>query len=84
MGNIGEVKVNPPPPTGAMVRLIGPVPVFCGTEASVTPTVRFAVPAVVGVPLIVQPVSARPVGRVPPVIVQRYGAVPPVTPMVPV
>ena len=42
----------------------------------------FDVPAVVGVPLTVQPVKERPAGRAPPVIEQVYGAVPPVTPIV--
>src|SRR5882757_9402592 len=73
----------PPPPVPAIVKLNDPVPLFCGTEMSVTLTVRFAVPAAVGSPLIVQPVSVRPAGSVPAVILQRYGAVPPVTPMVP-
>jgi hypothetical protein len=48
----------------------------------VTPTVRFDVPAVVGVPLTVQlfGASVSPAGSVPPVIVQVYGPIPPVTP----
>jgi len=70
LGSIGEVKVNDPPPTGAMVRLIGPLAVFCGAELSATLTVRFAVPAVVGIPLTVQPVRVRPAGRVPVVMEQ--------------
>ena len=70
MGSIGEVKVNDPPPAGAIVRLMGPLAVFCGAELSVAVTVRFAVPAVVGIPLTVQPVRVRPAGRVPVVMEQ--------------
>jgi len=61
-----------------------PLVLCCGFELSVTPTVRFEVSGVVGVPLSVQPFSVNPAGSVPPVIVQVYGAVPPLTPNVPV
>jgi len=64
-----------------IVMLTGPVVLSCGVDASVTCTVRPAVPAVVGVPLTVQPVSVRPAGSVPAVTEQTYGAVPPVTPI---
>jgi len=67
-----------------MVSVTGPLVLCCGFELSVTPTVRFAVPGVVGVPLSVQPFSVNPAGSVPPVIVQLYGVVPPVIPNVPV
>ena len=70
-GSVGEVKLNPPPPPiGAIVRLSGPLVIPSGTELSVTVTIRFAVPAIVGVPLIVHPVSERPKGRTPPVMAQ--------------
>ena len=49
---------------------------------SVALTVSFTVPATVGVPLTRQPASDKPAGRVPLVMAQVYGAVPPVTPMV--
>ena len=45
---------------------------------SVTFTVKFAVPAVVGVPEIVLPVSVSPAGSVPPDTDHVYGGVPPV------
>ena len=54
---------------------------FCaGLPESVTFTVIGDEPDVVGVPLTVQPTSARPAGRVP-VIEQVYGDVPPVAPI---
>jgi hypothetical protein len=64
----------------------GPDPVFCTVLESVAPTVNVLVSNVVGVPVIVQlfAVSVRPAGNTPAVIVQAYGAVPPVTPIVPV
>ena len=73
----------PPPPPEVMVRLSNPLVLCCGVELSVTLTVIFDVPAVVGVPLTVQPtgVSVNPAGSVPAVIVQVYGVVPPVTPI---
>ena len=74
-------SANGPPPPEVMVRLIGPVVLCCGFEASVTFTVMFEVPAAVGVPLTVQPVRVRPAGRTPDVIVQAYGVVPPVMPI---
>jgi len=68
-----------------MVRVTGPLVLSAGFELSVTLTVRFAVPGVVGVPVSVQLLGAsvNPAGIVPPVTVQVYGAVPPVTPKVP-
>jgi hypothetical protein len=70
-------------PAGAMVRLTGPLVVLAGAPASVALTVRFAVPATVGVPLTTQPAPrARPAGSVPFVMVQLYGGVPPLTPIV--
>jgi len=45
--------------------------------ASVTPTVKFAVPATVGVPLICAPDKLNPCGRAPPEIDHVYGTVPP-------
>ncbi len=51
-----------------------------GAAASCTPTVKFAVPAVVGVPVIapVELFSVRPAGNDPAVIDHVYGVVPPV------
>jgi hypothetical protein len=61
----------------------GPEAVAAGLLESVACTVRLAVPAVVGVPLTTQPVpSVKPDGKAPDVIVQEYGAVPPLTPTV--
>jgi hypothetical protein len=66
-----------------IVMLTGPVAVCIGLPASVTRTVRFDVPAVVGVPLTRHPApSESPAGSVPAVIVQLYGAVPPAAPIV--
>jgi len=78
--------VNDSVRASVMVRDIGPDTLSCGLEASVTVIVGFAVPCVVGVPVIAQlfGVNANPVGRVPPVTVQTYGPVPPVTPTDPV
>ena len=68
MGSVGEVKVNPP---GAVtVRLNGLLALSCGEELSVTWTVGVEIPAVVGTPVMLQPVSVRPAGRVPAVIEQ--------------
>jgi hypothetical protein len=56
---------------------------FCaGLPESVTLTTIGEDPAVVGVPLTVQPVSVSPAGRVP-VIEHVYGVVPPVAVIVP-
>ena len=81
-GRLVSVSVNPP--LGSIVRLTGPLTLCCGFDASVAWMVMSEVPAVVGVPLTVQPVSVRPAGKVPFVTVQAYGAVPPVMPIVPV
>ena len=72
--------------TGDTVNVTGPDPVFCTVLESVAPTVNWLVSRVVGVPVIAQlfAVSVSPVGNTPAVIVQAYGAVPPVTPIVPV
>jgi hypothetical protein len=82
-GRVGASVNGPPPPPTVMVRLIGPVVLCCGLEASVTFTVMFEVPAAVGVPLTVHPtdVNVRPAGRTPDVIVQAYGVIPPVMPI---
>jgi hypothetical protein len=79
----GDVSVNVAA-AGLIVRLTGPVVVSCGLLESVALTVSFTVPATVGVPLTRQPddVSVRPAGSVPFVIMQEYGDVPPVTPIV--
>ncbi len=55
-----------------MVRVTGAVVVCTGLLESVAFTVRATVPAVVGVPLTMQPalVSARPTGSVPLVMMQ--------------
>ena len=81
-GRVGA-NVNPPPPPFVMVMLRGPLVVSCGFEESVTFTLKLEMPAVVGVPLTVQPagVSVNPAGSDPVVMVQVYGVVPPVTPI---
>ena len=83
LGRVPDSVNGPPPLPAVMVRDIGPVTLCCGLEASVTFTVRFEIPAIVGVPLTVQPfgASVSPAGSIPPVIVQTYGAVPPATPI---
>ena len=56
---------------GSMVRLTGPVTVRVGLDISATLTVRFTVPATVGVPLTRQLApSVSPACNVPEVIVQ--------------
>ena len=66
------VNVNLTAPLAVIVRLIGPVTLCFGFDASVAITVMFEVPAVVGVPVTVQPFapSVNPAGNVPPVIAQ--------------
>jgi hypothetical protein len=59
------------------------VVVVAGVLLSVAVTVRFVVPAAVGVPLMAHPEEVRPAGRVAGVMRQEYGAVPPLTPTVP-
>lgn len=66
-----------------MVSVTGPVVVTIGLLESVAFTVRVGVPAVVSVPLIAQPVADSPAGSVLGVITHVYGAVPPLTPTVP-
>jgi hypothetical protein len=72
LGRVPDSVNGPPPLPVVMVRLTGPLVVCCGFELSVTPTVRFDVPAVVGVPFTVQlfGASVSPAGSVPPVMVQ--------------
>jgi hypothetical protein len=65
---------------GTIVSATGPVFVATGLLESVAVTVSVDVAAVVGVPLTAQPAAVNPAGS--PVIVQVYGAVPPVTPTV--
>jgi hypothetical protein len=60
-----------------MVMLSGPETVLFGVPESVTITVMFEVPGVVGVPPTLHPVSESPAGKVPDVIEQLYGVVPP-------
>jgi hypothetical protein len=67
---------------GLITIVSGPVVVCVGDPASVTFTVTVELPAVVGVPPTVHPVSVNPAGSVPAVMVQPYGDVPPVTPIV--
>jgi hypothetical protein len=54
-----------------------------GVSESVTCTVKLAVPVPVGVPLItpVDGLRVRPAGRLPAIIDQEYGALPPVAVM---
>ena len=53
--------------------------VFARPSAPVTCTVKFAVPTVVGVPLICPaPFNVRPAGRLPATTLQAYGVAPPV------
>ena len=79
----GAVPVSVRVGTGSTVMVMGPVVVIAGLLESVTFTVMGGDPAVVGVPVMVQPVSARPAGSVPEARVQVYGPVPPVMPMGP-
>ena len=66
-----------------MITMVSGPAVFCaGDSESVTFTVTVELPAVVGVPLTAHPFIERPAGNVPDVIVQLYGELPPVTPMV--
>ena len=67
---------------GLMTIVSGPEVVCDGDPESSTFTVTVELPAVVGVPLTVQPLNDKPAGRVPDVIVQLYGEVPPATPTV--
>jgi hypothetical protein len=79
LGSVPSVRTTAAGPT---VSVTEPVFVVVGLPESVAVTVSVDVPAVVGVPLIVQPEDVNPAGS--PVIVQMYGAVPPVTTTVPV
>jgi len=75
-GRLTEVRVSYPGVT--IVRLNVPLTLSCGLELSVTWIVRFVIPAIVGVPLTMHPVSVNPAGRAPVVMLHRYGPVPPV------
>ena len=67
----GKVPVAMASGAGLIVRVIVPVVVVGGDLESVPLMVRVAVPAVVGVPVMVQPEpSARPAGSVPAVMLQ--------------
>jgi len=70
LGRLVSVSVNGPPPPVVIVRASGPLVLPCGLELSVTLTVMFDVPAVVGVPATVHPtgVSVNPAGNDPVVI----------------
>jgi hypothetical protein len=62
-GSVDNVSVSA---LGRTVRLTGPVIVLIGLLESVAVTVRFDVPAVVGVPVMTQPApSVNPAGSVP-------------------
>ena len=65
------VNVSLTAPAAVIVRLSGPVTLCFGFDESVAVTVRFEVPAVVGVPLTTHPVNDSPAGRTPPVIAQE-------------
>ncbi len=68
---------------GLMVRVTGPVVLWAGLPLSVAFTIKFTVPAMVGVPLTRQlGPSVRPAWSVPEMMVQEYGEEPPATPIV--
>jgi hypothetical protein len=67
---------------GLITMVSGPDVVCVGEPESVTLTVTVELPAVVGVPLTVHPLMLSPAGSVPDVMLQLYGDVPPLTPMV--
>jgi hypothetical protein len=67
---LGNAVVDNVRAAGLMVMDSGPVVLSCGLLASVTFTCKFEVPAVVGVPLTVQPLNVSPAGSVPEVIEQ--------------
>jgi hypothetical protein len=69
LGRLVNVSLTAPP--AVIVRLTGPVTLCFGFDESVAVTVRFDVPAVVGVPLTMHPVNDSPAGRAPPVIAQE-------------
>jgi hypothetical protein len=69
---------------GSMVIVTGLVFELAGELESVAFTVTVTTPEAVGVPVIEQfAFSVSPLGIVPPARVQVYGAVPPLTPMLP-
>jgi hypothetical protein len=74
---IGNAAVRLRVPDGLMVIVSDCETVFVGLLESVTVTVTVDEPGVVGVPLTVQPVRMSPAGRVPVLIEQLYGVVPP-------
>ena len=66
------------------VIVTGPVVVAAGLLESVALMVTTTAPAAVGVPLTTQfAARVNPVGKDPAVLVQVYGALPPLTPIVP-
>jgi hypothetical protein len=67
---------------GAMVIVSLALTLCVGELVSVTFTVTVEVSAVVGVPVTAQPDKASPAGRVPLVMEQAYGVVPPVAEIV--
>ena len=68
MGRLARVSVRLP--GEVIVIASGPVTLCCGFEESVTCSVMLVVPAVVGVPLMVQLFCVRPAGSGPTVVVQ--------------
>jgi hypothetical protein len=77
----GELTTSVVP--AVIVIVSGPVTLWVGLLESVAFTVTVTVPGAVGVPLTRQAAPrARPAGSVPDVMVQEYGDVPPVTPIV--
>ena len=77
----GNVAARLNVPDGAITIDSGPETVLVGLLESVTVTVMFEVPGVVGVPLTVQPFSESPAGKVPELMEQLYGVVPPLAPI---
>ena len=69
------------PPGAVTVRFNGLLRVFCGDELSVTVIVGVEIPATVGVPLMLQPISERPIGSAPAVTEHEYGGMPPRIPI---
>ena len=79
-GNVGVLIVSAPP-VGTTVSVNVPDTVSAIVLESLIFTVNVLTPAVVGFPLMTQLFGAnvRPTGRVPEVMLHRYGGVPPVT-----
>jgi len=74
LGNVDVDRLNG---AGLIVIVSFELAVCAGLPESVTVTVTVELPAVVGVPVMVQPFRIKPSGSVP-VIEQLYGEVPPV------